>query len=335
MTTVNPLVQHNVFSNLVSTLESAPSSWPSRDTDNITSYITEAIAQNNEARMSRAINSLLNKYQEALTLIRKNMLETAERYIQKADEFADMLEGDSKNIVLTFAYSTKAYYEYKKKDFSASERILRNAFNIDSALEKKGYSVLAIHRVQLLHNLCRVYLKRDDSQWVRLSLLLLNSLASNDSLRYRKFYLQNTRLQCVPNHLRSGIYYQVLNESVYHILLRYNAVDKIEDVLRTTRKNLYTSSEVIDKQPIENWLKINESYVQNNVTLFLEGVHAFLLEDKVDTIGLRLHVLLLISIKIKELLPAGEYRLLLKAIVQYAQQHLRLNESIVYQVLNP
>ena len=72
---------------------------------------------------------------------------------------------ECQSLCASFQLAAEAYLDYRHKQFSAARDRLFRALVIDANLEDRGgFDLLLLHRVQLLHNLIRIYARQGRAQ---------------------------------------------------------------------------------------------------------------------------------------------------------------------------
>ncbi|MCF0064403.1 hypothetical protein MUK70_25555 [Dyadobacter chenwenxiniae] len=217
-------------------------------------------------------------YGEALTLARNNDLDKAEWYMNKAHQEQENFSQTSLVYQLLDLHGlpVKAYFHYKKKEYKLAEQYLRDSTSKSADLVKEGFYMVECHRIQQLHNLARMYFKRNElehgGQMISEALLYMTQemIPTVDS----NWHVDSLR-QC-PMSLRCGMILQLALETAGELL---------PPTLR--QQELYKSAfgnwseplpGLTDCEPLNQWIKLKNLYLlEHSDEAFVESAIDFAL----------------------------------------------------------
>jgi hypothetical protein len=222
----------------------------------------------NDSTTSEIIFKIFDFYIKALKQARSNKLPLAKESILKADSFLELFDHNGSEIVYSLSYPIKAYYEYKVHNFQEAEGFLSKAFHLDEKLEREGYFILVMHRIQVMHNLCRMYFKYNVIEGFNLSLKLLNLITENQDLLHSQFHIKRSSLDCINWGLKSAMFYQILDELVLQIMIYPELRAKMVSNLKNSLFQ-HASIQLRNKGNLLTWLELNVSSLEGNLKLHL------------------------------------------------------------------
>jgi len=268
--------------------------------DTLTNFIAEESQDDNLL----SISFVNNLYIESLTQLRKNKINT---YINSEDKIAliinQLVLSNSELKVLNIsAFSVKAYYYYKIKDYDNSIHFTNEAIaNDDFFLEKHPF--LYGHKIQQLHNIIRTYFRSDKIEKacslndnILCHLIHGKTIQYQDGIWYPNYNINND-LDMIP------MVYQIFTEAIYTItnlstnkeqekkLLRL-AFEKLTKLKTSTNGELQllidwmaikfalVNNENISDSTIENWISkmVNSKFAAMSKPLFY-GLYVTLNND--------------------------------------------------------
>ncbi|MBS1506535.1 MAG: hypothetical protein JSS79_07815 [Bacteroidetes bacterium] len=244
--------------------------------------LTDQMNERNNAEKVRWIKFLIGKYQNIVAEARKGRIHLAWQLATEADRMVSGLNDEEGLLVIAFALPAKAYLYYKELLYEKALLTTREALTVGEKLEGYGYSIFHYHRIQQMHNVCRVLFRRNE--------LAEAMTASNETLRYIMIKDQpnsfpgrwnDELLDIVPRELKSAMIMQVIHE-----------VHLIWDRLSNTEPDRKNNFEAIfgglidnftpytrDEHSIHRWLLIKRFYYKNNYNSFCDEALLFLKQE--------------------------------------------------------
>ena len=123
------------------------------------------------------------------------------------------LSTEASLVCVSFQEAAEAYLDYREGAFERAEARIRQALTIDEVLEKHGYRILHLHRVQLLHNLVRILAKRGhNAEAVILASHVLSYLEMGSETPPIRGTWGHPLVAAVPSHLVASMFVQVTGE---------------------------------------------------------------------------------------------------------------------------
>ena len=98
----------------------------------------------------------------ALESGRAGKLATMDQFLGETAVAMRPLEGLAVLLARSMYWSVQAYRQYLRGQFEDARNALRRANIADLRLMKQGVAIMAMHRLQLVHNLARIEIKRGD-----------------------------------------------------------------------------------------------------------------------------------------------------------------------------
>lgn len=162
----------------------------------------------------RAVNYLWNQYEKVIREARTGSMHAATQLLTEAETYRSQLAPAPwlSQLLDISALPAVAYLRYKQDRLAEAERLLRFSIESDAGLLAEGYYILAFHRVQQLHNLARLYFKKQQlaagAAFIRegLAFMLLGRTPSTGS------GWQHQDVEAVPVRLRSDMSLQLAGE---------------------------------------------------------------------------------------------------------------------------
>ena len=195
-------------------------SIPQEDIFNI--RLARLIARQFGARDRDCLRLIQAEGNSGLLASRRRALAAAQRHFSAGQALLN--EGEmtprARKLAMSILFAQKAYGLYARGDFSSATKLLRAAFASDLALEVDAtFSLLAMHRIQLLNNLMRVEWRRGRwRQAVLLGVQLLQYLQAPDAKTLRALASPwsrgwNGRLAKIPAGLVAKMHAQIAAET--------------------------------------------------------------------------------------------------------------------------
>ncbi|MEO8821832.1 MAG: hypothetical protein ABI267_08780 [Ginsengibacter sp.] len=217
----------------------------------------------------------IKKYNHVLDELRLNNFSSADSYLCDMGKIVSDDYHIPNLIITTMANNVLAYKAYKYGDREEAFKLLLNSLEIDSLLEKQGFSLLHFHKIQTLHNIARTYLKQNLTSGIHLSLELMKYLsAKSGDFRLGKFIFPQKKNALSPKLCRE-LFLQILNDLIFHFINHHDENDIY--YLEIFRKNLDT---IEQKENyilfIEEWLETVLDLNKNTGTDSINSVILFL-----------------------------------------------------------
>jgi hypothetical protein len=220
--------------------------------------------------------SILRRH--ALISARKGQLAIAQQAINESHEImmSSSLSVQARLISESFIESVTAYLDYVKGEFQSVKDRINKAMSIDAYLEKEfGYDVLALHRVQLVHNIMRLEKRCGNHQIVfNYGSKLLNYL-EGESSSWPIPRFESGSLVHVNPELISRMFVQILSELSLCLINADSDVLQLFPLIASHIEGNTNLSCNIFPRPHE-WIRVKQSYINNDLFLFLSRASEFL-----------------------------------------------------------
>lgn len=215
-----------------------------------------------------------------LTAARNNHLIEAQQALVEGRRVlaSDLLSTEAKLIVETFHEAVAAYVEYKRGDVSMAEARVRKALAIDCTLiDRYGYEILDLHRVQLAHNLMRLDIHRGN---LVAAAEMCTHLLSYLEGRAAEWPLPDFRIDTdpakLPVELRSAMLVQILGELALCLGTRKD--DEAARVFAPLLPHVGMEAPCSRHARAHCWLRAKYAYVNQEPAVFVRRVSELLRE---------------------------------------------------------
>jgi hypothetical protein len=232
-------------------------------------------------------------YKNALKEARNNKLNSAQGLIDRAKKHIDLnlLSDHELKIYSIVSTPVAAYIDYKNSDYENSIFNTMEAIRIDGDLELE-YPILFFHKLQQLHNICRVYCKTH--QYKKASNIinsLFTCIVCDTSIEWSGF-LFDVKLFNKNDALRYLMGYQIFLECMNYIsfiedeALKMNFFEEcFDEILKTTANNLFpfiflwANTKKVFYNKSNNYLDLFEKTIVSSDALFDDSPLQSLLID--------------------------------------------------------
>jgi hypothetical protein len=286
----------------------------------------------NSERVKR-LNFITSKYDLMISEARKNKLHLAKQLLKEVESIPRVYFSEEENLFLNcFAFPANAYLKYKQSMFEEALTGLFDTLKMDELLEGYGYNLLQYHRVQQLHNICRIYFRTRQFDKAVFS--------SNELLRYLMLNEQPTSfpgswkinlLDLAPAQFRSAMIFQVLEEAHFNsiIMSNKNFEGQMEIHSRMFSNLDNFSPQTKDDESIKMWLSIKSLLHCGDYNDFISNAITFLLNESSKFDSLK-HSLVNDILYVLSLIDRDDIRNeLINILNQYLNEKLKLERNLI------
>lgn len=154
--------------------------------------------------------------EQGLLAARKGDLTVAESFLKGAELFlhTKQLSRESFLLGVSFFEAAAAYFNYRCKNFDAATTCVHKALSNDLILEEEyGYAILHLHRIQLVHNLMRIDIRRAFiKEALGTGFLLLDYMEGKSATLPALTFWDSSRLLSLPSELVNTMFLQITVE---------------------------------------------------------------------------------------------------------------------------
>jgi hypothetical protein len=244
---------------------------------------TAMVTKKINGEKAKKLNFITNRYNQMISEARKNKLHLAKQLLKEVESIPRVYFNEEENLFLnSFAFPANAYLKYKQSMFEEALTGLFDTLKMDELLEDYGYDLLQYHRVQQLHNICRIYFRTGHFEKAVFS--------SNELLRYLMLNEQPTSfpgswkinlLDLAPAQFRSAMIFQVLEEAHFNSIIMSNknfaSQMEIHSRLFSNLDNFIPQTK--DDESIKMWLSIKSLLYLEDYNNFMSNSITFLLNE--------------------------------------------------------
>jgi hypothetical protein len=170
---------------------------------------------------------IVGEYVKALGFTREKKISLSKFYYDYTDEiFKTKIKNDFiKKFISVTSLPSKAYYQYKVKNFDEAINLTIQSINIDHFLENEyDINILHMHKVQQVHNLARIFYGRNMYvEWADYIKQMLNYLINMKKPSYLKENWKSSSIEQSDIVLRKRMIMQLLNETIYFCSVNQNS----------------------------------------------------------------------------------------------------------------
>jgi hypothetical protein len=219
------------------------------------------------------ISIALEKFQESIVLSKENKLLIAKKSLNEGFEKIALLKYKiTKRYVYTFGLAALSYWYYKKGSYDTAEKKLWNVIKIDSFLYKQGFEIFAMHQIQQLHNIARIYFRKGDFKTAcELINKTLTFLLFGDSI---SFY-ENIEYKIISKDLKDEMLWQITSETI--TLIQMNKLNNFQEYYKIAFKDLtkFQSNTYHEKLHFQ-WFNLKDLYYNGKYHEFLSALPQFI-----------------------------------------------------------
>jgi hypothetical protein len=207
-----------------------------------------------------------------LRYARKGKLVNALQSLQKA---YDVMQSSSVSvecslIAESFTESVWAYLDYRNGEIISAKNRIDNALSIDIRLEKEfGYHILALHRVQLVHNLMRI--EKYSNNYIRVfqyGNALLEYLEGKSSAWPLSKHKGDINISLLPITLVEKMFIQIAGELSMIMTSNRLVEDRLFSFIQEHADSINNSSCKLYWIPHE-WIRTKKAFLANSLINFL------------------------------------------------------------------
>ena len=196
--------------------------------------------------------------------------------------YSECLSEEARLIITSFNNAVEAYMQYKDSKFAAAIDLVYDALGRDYILVTRfGYGILILHRVQLAHNLMRIYLRQGRTQAaIELACGLLRYV-EGDPRGWQVPASESAGDPAeLPSDLCGAMFVQVVGELA--ILLarksRRDAAAILAPLIPIAKANVELRSDAHSRA--RQWLRIKLNWTQGRHEDFLAAAIPFIYEGR-------------------------------------------------------
>lgn len=291
-----------------------------------TKLFDERVRKDLSALQVDNIYLILSKYQTAFLESRSRNFEIAKQYIVEGTQLLQTVPPRCRAMVHFQSLPIIAYYLYKLELFQEAVNKLIEAIEVDETLELNNFSFLHIHKIQLLQNISRVYLKMGATKrGAKLISDILNYLINSVSfMGYGKLWGADF-LNNVSIELKQQMTTQIIGEMVSFLLKKTNTGSINEEkIFKLTFDGLFRYSDSFNNMNpflsnIKHWVSASNQYYNKDYITFLVSAQDFL--KKRDQNVFELNIFLLKKIVLIGVQINYQHIAALKGVfIQYSNQ---------------
>jgi len=154
--------------------------------------------------------------EQGLLAARKGDLTAAESFLRGAELFLHTKQLSRESFLLgdSFFEAASAYFDYRRKDFDAAITCVHKALSNDLILEGEyGYAILHLHRIQLVHNLMRIDIRRAFiKEALNTGFFLLDYMEGKSATLSALTFWDSSCLIALPSELVNTMFLQITME---------------------------------------------------------------------------------------------------------------------------
>lgn len=225
--------------------------------------------------------------EDALIAVRRQEFALAEKLfaLSRAPLESNSLSLEASLLHRSLLEQSESYLDYRRGDFKQVYTRTCEALAIDSVLEDEyGYSILHIHRIQLLHNLVRTKARCTHfNAAIELASQLLGYLEGrNENLPFPGIW-GSERVASQSREIVAATFAQIASEIA--IILAGKDLDVASQLLAIVLRHipLHASSYYCGHPRAYAWLSLKHAFVNNDIDNFLEAAPYFLVQGRTDT----------------------------------------------------
>jgi hypothetical protein len=224
---------------------------------------------------------------QGLLAARRGHIATADQLLgeSRAILHSEKLSVESSLICKSFQAATEAYLDYRRGAFDQARARVHEALAIDVVLEEEyGYKILHLHRVQLVHNLMRI-----DARCARfedaidLGCRLLSYLEGSSEILPVPGSWDSAKIASLPPEIVAAMFAQVTSEIALVLAGKDRRVARDLFLVAIRHAQLEATGNCHHYPRPHAWFQIKQSFVDNNVDIFLDRASQFLADGRGDT----------------------------------------------------
>ncbi len=285
----------------------------------------------------KIIKYVSEKYQKAVGFGRQGKINFAYQFIFEAEQMSTALVSDDALIVSVFGLPARAYLFYREAKYENALEKTIEAMEVDQGLELRGYSLFHFHRIQQLHNICRVYFKTKPlSEAAALANELLKYLMLGKKITSFTGLWDVHFLENAPQQLRSALIVQVFNEVHSYFIRVSNAQNSKSFMFRSLFEGLNGNFDAITESDdiLKKWLELKELECAQQYNQYFIRAMEFLEQGDVRFDYYKYHVVIdMIGILLRQVDLADDDALL-TALRGYANTKLYRKEFFISSIVS-